>query len=241
MLAALVLHGVFESQFRPRYNFNLDLIFSTLAVYGALLIYRGVSAWVDRRQIARGAALRLASAVALGAVLAVGAGVRSALAYPWLWEGSSARFERAYGFEQIPDRRSPAEYVASRKGPGDQVMSMDWLTTYVYAGQLDYWIRTSKFEKITYDDGNGARDLYLGALVIEEGDALSAAVRAPRSGDLWIVTSSSILRAGKKVSADLLSQLDALARYRVYTGLDGSSSVYRIPPVNVGSSAAPAR
>jgi len=233
-VSALMLHGILESQFRPRYNFNLDALFLIFAATGIVAIGR----WATRRLTTASnrdrppvATLDLTVVGLLTLVALSDQRTVAAFAYPLYWEGMPTNQVERHGFPPAVDRRSPALYVAEHKSPTDEVMTMDWFTTYFYAGRVDYLLRSGQFDWGLYEEGGRQRDAYLGSVIVPDPKSLRRRVGDPCQPTLWIVTSSRALAARQKTSAEIVAYMDGLEAMRVYSGLDGVSSVYRVPPV----------
>lgn len=233
MVVALVLHGVFGSQFRERYNFDLDLLFLIFVVVGSVAGIRALHGYRQRFSVhaVNRASPRLINAMIGGAlVVAILLDVRAwaSPAYTAYWAGSSPAYAERFGFDPPVDRRSPARYVAQNLEEGDKVMSMDWLTSYVYVRQVDYWIRTTKYDWQVYRDGDTLRDLYLGAALVPDAQSLRTVIESPCRATLWLISSAYIIRHESKVSPEIMDMLETMKPYRAHIGLDGISAAYRI-------------
>jgi 4-amino-4-deoxy-L-arabinose transferase-like glycosyltransferase len=238
VVLSLTLHGVFRSQFRPRYNFNLDVPFLIFVVTGSLVCIGALSRYgqaLIARLVPRAGPGLARVALTLLLTLAIALDVRAwaSPAYPSYWEGSSPAFVERFGFPAVVDRRSPARYVAEHMEDGDRVVAMDWLTTYVYLRRVDYWSRTTKYESQAYEDDGVLRDLYLGAEILPDAQSLHALIDSTCRPTLWMVTSANIIRHGSKTTPEVMALVASLEPYRVYTGLDGISAAYRLPGQDV--------
>jgi hypothetical protein len=231
--SALLVHGIFESQFRPRYNFNLDAAFLIFVAAGIVVSGQ----WLARRFAAASIAARggpasagLAVVGLLVVVALVDLRTAAAFAYPSYWEGMPAARAAQLDFPPVVDRRSPARYVAEHKAPTDEVMTMDWFTTYFYTGRVDYLLRSGQFDWGLYEQDGQQRDAYLGSIIVPDPESLQRRVGDPCQPTLWIVTSARAMPAPQKTSPEIIRELQALAPMRVYVGLDQIGSVYRIEP-----------
>jgi 4-amino-4-deoxy-L-arabinose transferase-like glycosyltransferase len=234
LVVVLVLHGIFESQFRTRYNFNLDVLFLTFVAAGAAQAVVFLLGHIrNRRPALRVPRPVIAVLPIVVALLICTPDLRPASAFASVqrWEGSPAEWARRHGFTWPVDRKSTAVYVRAHASPDDEVLSMDWLTSYYYAGRVDYWLRTSLYEDVSYRDGDRWRDMYLGAVVVPDDKALNEQLIPRCRNTLWIISSGWIMRyQDNKLSPEILRILDDLDPYLVHTGLDDISAVYRIPP-----------
>lgn len=230
---ALVVHGIFESQFRPRYNFNLDALLLMFAAAGIVSSGYWLASRLSRSTLAAPASPSNTGLFVTGLLVVVALmDLRSAaaFAYPGYWEGMPAARAAQLDFPPAVDRRSPARYVAEHRGPADEVMSMDWFTTYFYTRRVDYLLRSGKFDWGLYDKDGLQHDAYLGSVIVSGPEVLRHRVGDPCQPTLWLITSARAMTAREKTSAEIVSYLTGLAPQKVYDGMDGVSSVYRLPP-----------
>lgn len=238
LISTLVLHGVFDSQFRPRYNYNVDPIFLIFVALGGFVAVRTILA---RLRVHKAENLfRAPSAAAILVftfVMVIAAPDIRAMSIPRYLNFDSqqkAAWADKFRIHRLmwpADRKSPAIYVSENRAADDEIMTMDWITTYVYAGGVDYWLQgPGHFESYSYETAAGNKEIYLGATVIPDASSLEGLLSEPCRGDIWIISSGWIMtQQPQKLNDGILRVLADLEQQKVYTGSDGLSAVYRVP------------
>lgn len=236
VIVALVLHGLFSSQFRPRYNFNVDPLYLMFATLGVWVLLEKAWGWWFSGPARRGQPLPFAFATVAAMNIVAFPDLRATSSFSHLGDAPDAggvpwaRKFRINRLEWPADRRSPAQFVAQRAAADAPIVSMDWITSYVYAGRVDYWLQNyGHFEDYAYVDQEGWRDIYLGSLVIPDRASLEAVAKQHCDSGIWLISSGWILeKQPNKLNEGIRQFLADYEGSRLHTGTDGLSSVYKI-------------
>ncbi len=89
-----------------------------------------------------------------------------------------------------PDHRSPGRYVRRSLAEGDIVIAEDPIVQHVYAGRVDYWLRSPwDARPFLYLGPEGRpRDIYIGSVYLASAEETEAAVDSAE-GRAWLITS----------------------------------------------------
>ncbi len=122
---------------------------------------------------------------------------------------------------RVPDMRGVGSWLRPRLTAGDRVVATDWLSTYVYVGQVDGWIRWQGWgHQSVWLDG-AVRDIYLHAEVLSDLDALQTYLAEGRT---WVVvTELELSPGGEKMSPEARDWL--LGLEPVFVGADGATRI----------------
>jgi hypothetical protein len=223
-----LLQGISSHNLALRYYFHLNVFFMTL-------VWLGATRWSDIVSAAPLPRVRLTAAVDRPAVRAAVSGsillallglelnpleslkMTSDDLATVIQSASWRRFKSAYS-----DQKAVAQYVRERLGPGDLIVAMNWLSQYDYIGRTDYWLRSSRWEHEAFADDGAMRDIYTGAVVVQDPQGLERVVLENASRRIWIVTCQWSMRDERKVSPALRSYLDGLEDHVVFAAGDGS-------------------
>lgn len=124
----------------------------------------------------------------------------------------------------VHDIGDAVSWVKRNRTPGDRVAATDWLTTYYYLGELDYWVRTRNYEWQTRRVDARVVDIYVGAEVVSSVETL---LEASRSGRIWVVAGGIELEIpSRKLDDEFREWL--LAREPAYVAADGVTRVIAV-------------
>lgn len=138
------------------------------------------------------------------------------------------------------DLKTTGEFVAAARRPGDLVIARDGPGTLLYAGSVDYVVRSLPYDGMAVAKDGEIVDRNLGVPVLDTVEALDEVIRGHVGGDVWLVVSFT---EKKRPVVNLPEGFEAWVRSRgaepVYTGLDGITRVYRFDPGATSSSTTP--
>jgi hypothetical protein len=105
----------------------------------------------------------------------------------------------------------------------------DELTQTIYAGRVDYWLRSRADARVfSYLEKGSLRSFYTRLPVLGSVAALDSLLSVPRAGAVWVVTSGELTRRLAALRPEGLQRyLDARPDALVYTARDDSTRVYR--------------
>ncbi|MFQ5628394.1 MAG: ArnT family glycosyltransferase [bacterium] len=126
----------------------------------------------------------------------------------------------------MPDHASTGEFVNKNKLPDDIVIVTDWLAQYVYAGKIDYWLRTNAYRHQAFLSGNEYYDTYTGTQIISSLEKLQAALAKCHEKRIWLVVTLPYQNIDLHLSREIIEFLDTKKQKIIYQGRDGASSVY---------------
>lgn len=146
-----------------------------------------------------------------------------------------------------PDHRSPGLYVRRHLAEGDIVIAEDPIVQQVYAGQVDYWLRSPWDARafLYLGPGGRPRDMYIGSLLLPNADEIEAAVDSAE-GRAWLITSGETAsRPEWYLSRSQRAWFDSVKAVRspAFVGEDGHTRAFCLncegPPEPAGEDPAP--
>jgi hypothetical protein len=146
-------------------------------------------------------------------------------------------FARTYhaGYRIHPDHKGAAQYVLSQHpGPRDILVAEDAIVQRYYLPRLDYWLmaRESVVDFVTRRDNGEVRDIYTNSRIIGNGADLQTVIDKPDRGAIYIIGSGENQEDGRRQmrGPELAARLASGEFPVVYTGRDGLTRVWKIPP-----------
>ena len=138
------------------------------------------------------------------------------------------------GYSLHPDHVGAAQFVLSQHpGPRDIIVAEDAIVQKYYLPRIDYWLmaRESIIDFVRNYDGV-FRDIYTGSRIIGNDADLQAVLDQPDRGAIYIIGSGENQEDGRRYmrGAQLHARLSSSEFPVVFTGRDGLTKVWRIPP-----------
>ncbi len=126
----------------------------------------------------------------------------------------------------VPDLRGAARFVKEHAAQEDRIAATDWLSTYCYAGRVDYWLRSDAWAHQAVLRDGVPHDIYLGARVVPTlGDLEALAAGRP----LWVIAGGlELYEEDEKLDPTLRAFLRT--QPAVWQGSDGWTRVLRLIP-----------
>jgi len=234
LLFPILFFGIFRTHVQPRYLFQLHPVFILLFLLALERLSRGAAGLLEdvldrdprsRKRSAAAATALILVGIVFGMDQAGPSALRSAVGRRYRDRITADIITRSIRFEH-EDHRGPGLYVRNYLRPGDTIIAMHMVFSYIYAGRTDYWLWSGgpgtwdAWEKAP----TGWRDVYIGARWLNTLDGLKEAIdRAP--GRVWLIGSTSLDRPDHingEIADFIRSQKDKL----VFRGKDGVSEVY---------------
>lgn len=129
------------------------------------------------------------------------------------------------------DYKTPAQYLAGQKKPGDIVILMARAHVppiyHFYLGAIDYVVlERGEPQFLLKKTDQRPRHYTTGSELIVSAESLNRAIDENRGKTIWLVTDSHLMV--DFTSEEILEEIEAYPRRLMYTGLDGSTQVYRL-------------
>jgi hypothetical protein len=133
-------------------------------------------------------------------------------------------------FPVRPDHRGPGHYVREHRQPGDVVITEHPSTQFIYAGQVDYWLRRpGDARRFLYLASDGVpRDIYANTILLPTVERIEQVVRSA-GGRVWLITSGEThAQEDWYLSPHQRAWLDSLetSTEPEFLGQDGISGVF---------------
>ena len=135
-------------------------------------------------------------------------------------------------FEVAPDHQQAGQFVFRHAAPEDLIVAEDSTQQAYYVGHVDYWLRRQQNAAAfvaNEAERKGLFDIYTGARLLTDFDALLQLSASQPDRVIWFITSAEAdLRERfyrTPDTSEALAQIKPLARF---VGRDGMTRVYRI-------------
>ncbi|MFV2004925.1 MAG: ArnT family glycosyltransferase [Gammaproteobacteria bacterium] len=226
-LIPLIVVGIFKKWAAARYMIEAYPFMLIVSAYALLNISsRALQLFSVKKQTY---AISLACLISLSGILA-GHGLPQAFRTGTVQYGDTLN-KAALIFPFYPDHKSPGEFVAMHRKPGDIVIAEDTLEQQWYTGNVNYWLREYNEDtggSFAYIANNGKiHDIYVNSIVATP--EILRSIENDKSQRVWIITSGeTFYERSLYLIEEQLQWLEAIesSNTPVYTGKDGITQVF---------------
>jgi hypothetical protein len=137
-----------------------------------------------------------------------------------------------FAFEVAPDHQGAGRFVLTNATPDDLIVAEDSTEQKFYGGRVDYWLRRPQ-DAASYlaseSTGTDPYDIYTGAELLPDFDALLKLSASQPGRLIWLITSAEADSRERFYRTPETSRaLERIRPFAQFTGRDGMTRVYRI-------------